>query len=240
MLTRSPIRQLDPKGDDGRLGLKLIMEKNLPSLNLSQVKELLVKTLSSWVTERDRLNELDRALGDGDHGSTISRGAQAAIDSLQTGNFSSVNQVFAAVGRAMMTSMGGASGMLFGLFFRSAERVPASEVLDLVTLSALFDRGLDDLKARTKAQPGDKTMFDALIPALTTLRECPGDLFSALDDAASSAKFGAQETAEMLPKFGRAKTLGERARGTPDPGATSVAIFFTGLAENARSLSQPS
>ena len=236
MLTRSPIRQLDPKGDD-RLGLKLIMEKNLESLNLSQVKELLVKTLSSWVTERDRLNELDRALGDGDHGSTISRGAQAAIDSLQTGNFSSVNQVFAAVGRAMMTSMGGASGMLFGLFFRSAEKAPASEVLDLVTLSALFDRGLDDLKARTKAQPGDKTMFDALIPALTSLRESRVDLISALDQAASSAILGAQETAGLLAKFGRAKTLGERARGTPDPGATSVALFFTGLAANAKSLS---
>ena len=236
MLTRSPIRQLDPKGDD-RLGLKLIMEKNLESLNLSQVKELLVKTLSSWVTERDRLNELDRALGDGDHGSTMSRGAQAAIDSLQTGNFSSVNQVFAAVGRSMMTSMGGASGMLFGLFFRSAERVPASEVLDLVTLSALFDRGLDDLKARTKAQPGDKTMFDALIPALATLRESRGDLISALDRAASSAMQGAQETVDLPPKFGRAKTLGERARGTADPGAISVALFFTGLAANAKSLS---
>jgi len=239
MLTRSLIRQLDPKCD-GRLGLKLIMEKNLQSLNLSQVKELLVKTLSSWVTERDRLNELDRALGDGDHGSTISRGAQAAIDSLQTGNFSSVNQLFAAVGRAMMTSMGGASGMLFGLFFRSAEKAPASEVLDLVTLSALFDRGLDDLKARTKAQPGDKTMFDALIPALTSLRESRGDLISALDQAASSAIQGAQETAGLLAKFGRAKTLGERARGTPDPGATSVALFFTGLAANAKSLSSQS
>ena len=216
------------------------MEKSLQSLNLSQVKELLVKTLSGWVTERDRLNELDRALGDGDHGSTISRGAQAAIDSLQTGNFSSVNQVFAAVGRAMMTSMGGASGMLFGLFFRSAEKAPASEVLDLVTLSAWFDRGLDDLKARTKARPGDKTMFDALIPALTSLRESRGDLISALDQAASSAIQGAQGTADLLAKFGRAKTLGERARGTPDPGATSVALFFTGLAANARSLSPQS
>ena len=213
------------------------MEKSLQSLNLSQVKELLVKTLSSWVTERDHLNELDRALGDGDHGSTISRGAQAAIDALQTGNFSSVNQLFAAIGRAMMTSMGGASGMLFGLFFRSAEKAPASEVLDLVTLSALFDRGLDDLKARTKAQPGDKTMFDALIPALTSLRESRVDLISALDQAASSAILGAQETAGLLAKFGRAKTLGERARGTPDPGATSVALFFTGLAANAKSLS---
>jgi phosphoenolpyruvate---glycerone phosphotransferase subunit DhaL len=216
------------------------MQKNLQSLNLSQVKELLVMTLSSWVTERDRLNDLDRALGDGDHGSTISRGAQAAIEALQTGNFSSVNQVFAAVGRAMMTSMGGASGMLFGLFFRSAEKAPASEVLDLVTLSALFDRGLDDLKARTKAQPGDKTMFDALIPALTSLRENRVDLISALDQAASSAVQGAQETAGLLAKFGRAKTLGERARGTPDPGATSVAVFFTGLAVNAKSLSPQS
>jgi phosphoenolpyruvate---glycerone phosphotransferase subunit DhaL len=213
------------------------MEKNPLSLNPSQVKELLAKTLSSWMAERDRLNELDRALGDGDHGSTISRGAKAAIDSLETGSFSSVNQVFGAVGRAMMTSMGGASGMLFGLFFRSAEKVPASEVLDLGTLNALFDRGLEDLQARTKAQPGDKTMFDALVPALTSLRENRGDLISALDEAASAAMQGAEKSAELIPKFGRAKTLGERAKGTPDPGATSVALFFTGLAVNARSLS---
>ena len=216
------------------------MEKNPLSLNPSQVQELLAKTLSSWVAERDRLNELDRALGDGDHGSTISRGAQAAIDALQTGSFSSVNQVFATVGRAMMTSMGGASGMLFGLFFRSAEKVPASEVLDLGTLNALFDRGLEDLQARTKAQPGDKTMFDALVPSLTSLRESRGDLIAALDQAASSARQGAQKSAELIPRFGRAKSLGERALGTPDPGATSVALFFTGLAANARSLSPQS
>src|SRR5215469_6444624 len=216
------------------------MEKNPLSLNPSQVKEVLAKTLASWMAECDRLNELDRALGDGDHGSTISRGAQAAIDALQTGSFSSVNQVFATVGRAMMTSMGGASGMLFGLFFRSAEKVPASEVLDLGTLNALFDRGLEDLQARTKAQPGDKTMFDALVPALTSLRESRGDLIAALDQAASSAMQGAQKSAELIPRFGRAKTLGERALGTPDPGATSVALFFTGLAANAKSLSPQS
>jgi phosphoenolpyruvate---glycerone phosphotransferase subunit DhaL len=216
------------------------MEKELQSLNPSQVNELLVKTLSSWIAERDRLNDLDRAFGDGDHGSTISRGARAAIDSLQSGNFSSVNQVFAAVGRAMMTSMGGASGMLFGLFFRSAEKSPATAVLDLGALTELFDRGLEDLQARTKAQPGDKTMFDALVPALTSLRESRGDLSSALDQAASSARQGAKESAEMLAKFGRAKTLGERARGTPDPGATSVALFFTGLATNVKTLSRQS
>ena len=78
----------------------------------------------------------------------------------------------------------GASGMLFGLFFRSAEQAQESDVLDLATLSALFDRGLDDLTVRTKAQPGDKTMFDALVPALTSLRESRGDLVSALDRAA--------------------------------------------------------
>jgi dihydroxyacetone kinase-like protein len=216
------------------------METNRQSLNPLQVKELLVKTLAGWAIERDRLNELDRALGDGDHGSTVARGAQAAIDSLQAGNFSSVNQVFGAVGRSMMSSMGGASGMLFGLFFRSAEQAQESDVLDLATLSALFDRGLDDLKVRTKAQPGDKTMFDALVPALTSLREGRGDLVSALDHAATSAKQGAERTADLLPKFGRAKTLGERAKGTPDPGATSIALFFSGLATNLKTLSEES
>lgn len=216
------------------------METNAGTLSPAQAKQLLLKTLTSWMAERDRLNDLDRALGDGDHGSTVARGAQAAIDVLQTTDLSSVNQVFAVIGRAMMSSMGGASGMLFGLFFRGAEKAAQSNVLDAATLSELFDRGFQDLSARTKAQPGDKTMFDALVPALTSLRQCQGDLCSALDAAASSATCGAQQTAEMLPKFGRAKTLGERARGTPDPGATSVAIFFMGLAVNARSLSQAS
>jgi phosphoenolpyruvate---glycerone phosphotransferase subunit DhaL len=212
------------------------METKAQSLSPSQVRELFIKTLANWIAERDRLNDLDRALGDGDHGSTIARGAQAAIDGLRSGSFSSVNQVFSTVGRAMMTSMGGASGMLFGLFFRSAERAPETETLDRATLCGLFDRGLEDLRARTKAQPGDKTMFDALVPALTSLRESKDDLKSALDLAASSAALGARNTAELLPKFGRAKTLGERARGTPDPGATSVALFFTGLATNVKSL----
>lgn len=216
------------------------MEMNLESLNPQQVKELLAKTLAGWAIERDRLNELDRALGDGDHGSTVARGAQAAIDSLQAGNFASVNQVFGAVGRSMMSSMGGASGMLFGLFFRSAERAPESDVLDLATLSTLFDRGLDELQMRTKAQPGDKTIFDALVPALTSLRESQGDLVSALDRAAASAAQGAEQTVDLLPKFGRAKTLGERAKGTPDPGATSIALFFSGLAANLKALSEES
>lgn len=216
------------------------METNRQSLNPPQVKELLVKTLAGWAMERDRLNELDRALGDGDHGSTVARGAQAAIDSLQAGNFSTVNQVFGAVGRSMMSSMGGASGMLFGLFFRSAEQAPESDVLDLATLSALFDRGLADLKVRTKAQPGDKTMFDALVPALTSLRESRGDLVSALDRAATAAVHGAERTADLVPKFGRAKTLGERAKGTPDPGATSIALFFSGLAANLKTLPEAS
>jgi len=225
-------------GPSGDVGSDLIMDTNLQSLTPAQVRELLVNTLRNLVIERDHLNALDRALGDGDHGSTMARGAQAAIDALAAGNFSSINQIFGAVGRAMMTSMGGASGMLFGLFFRAAERVPEKNTLDVPNLSALFDRGLDDLKSRTKAQPGDKTLFDALVPALTVLRESKDDLTLALDQAASAAVLGAQSTADLLAKFGRAKTLGERARGTPDPGATSIALFFSGLAANARSLSQ--
>src|SRR5260370_37990853 len=160
------------------------METNPQSLSPLQVKELVLKTLSGWITERDHLNDLDRALGDGDHGSTIARGAQAAIDALQTGSFSSVNQVFGALGRAMITSMGGASGMLFGLFFRAAEKAPQNDVLDAAALSALFDRGFEGASTRTKAQPGATTRFDALLPAPPSPRQAGGHRGSAfVEDA---------------------------------------------------------
>jgi phosphoenolpyruvate---glycerone phosphotransferase subunit DhaL len=210
---------------------------NCESLDLTSARELLIATLLELATHREQLNLLDQALGDGDHGNTIARGCEASISSLKSANFGSVNQVFGIIGRSMMSSMGGASGMLFGLLFRAAESCPSVTRLDSSTLATIFRQGLDSLQARTKTKVGDKTMLDALVPAVVALEENQhGPLPEALDKASNAARIGAQSTAGMLPRVGRAKTLGERARDGQDPGANSICFLFAGLAAKVKRL----
>ena len=191
--------------------------------------------LEDIAARRDELNELDRALGDGDHGTTIARGTKAATDALRGADLGSVNDVFTLAGRAMMKSMGGASGVLFGVFFQGAKACAASQVLDAQTLFGFLKSGLEALKQKTKAQPGDKTMLDAVVPAIAALEQATqasAALDSALAQTAAAAEHGAQSTAGLLPRFGRARTLGERAAAGRDPGATSVSVFLRGLANH--------
>jgi phosphoenolpyruvate---glycerone phosphotransferase subunit DhaL len=204
-------------------------------LDVTSARELLINVLLHLATYREQLNLLDQELGDGDHGSTIARGCEASISSLKSRDFESINQLFGAIGRSMMSSMGGASGMLFGLLFRAAESCPNATRLDSSSLATIFRRGLDSLQVRTKTELGDKTMLDALVPAviaLETHRRAP--LPEVLEKAAVAARIGAESTAGMLPRVGRAKTLGERAKGGQDPGANSIRLLFAELAANAK------
>ena len=199
-------------------------------LNLLETHEALVSALTTLSSRADYLNQLDRALGDGDHGSTIGRGSDAAIHDLQARTFATVNQQFEAIGSAMINSMGGASGILFGVLFRSARNCPASETMDAATLAGFLRRGLNDLKRKSPAGVGDKTMMDALVPAVEALEAKQAEpLATALHSATSAAKQGAQSTVGMRARFGRAATLGERVREAQDPGATSVALFLESL-----------
>ncbi len=205
------------------------------SLKIEQTRQLLSLALEDLAAKHEHLNQLDRALGDGDHGTTIARGARAAIDVLRDANLGSVNEVFALAGRAMMKSMGGASGVLFGVLFEGANACPDAQVLDTGTLLGFIRSGLDNLKQKTKAEVGDKTMLDAIVPAVDSLvqeSKQAKPLEAALKHAAEAAEGGAQSTIGLLPKFGRARTLGERAAPVQDPGATSVYLFLRGLAEH--------
>jgi dihydroxyacetone kinase len=110
--------------------------------------------------------------------------------------------------------------------------------LDARTLQEFLNSGLKNLQQKTKAQAGDKTMLDALLPALRALQEAKTEsLAETLQSAAAAAELGAQATVGMVPKFGRAKTLGERAMSGRDPGATSMAFLFQGLAEAVEGIS---
>jgi len=206
------------------------------ALNKLETCEALVAALTTLSSNADYLNRLDQALGDGDHGSTIARGSDSAIRELQSGSFDSVNHEFETIGTAMMKSMGGASGMLFGILFRSARKCSASETMDTPTLASFLRCGLAELKRKTQAAVGDKTMIDALVPAVEALEAKQTEpLDVALRASAAAARQGAKSTIGMLARFGRATVLGERVRTAQDPGATSIALFLeslTAAAEN--------
>ena len=207
-------------------------------LTTDKLRDSLLAALQTLVDNRDHLNVLDQGLGDGDHGTTIARGCDAAITALKNGTFPTANAAFEGVGSAMMTSMGGASGILFGVWFRAAKNCPATDALTTGTLITFFQRARQDLLRKSAAQVGDKTMMDALIPAIEALEANAGaPLGEALRAAADAAHKGAESTIGLLPKFGRATTLGERVRQAKDPGATSVALFFDALAKEQQTTS---
>lgn len=194
--------------------------------------------LKSWLQEyarliaehRAELCELDAAIGDGDHGTNMSRGMDAVIGSLSG---ESIGDMAKQVGMTLVRTVGGASGPLYGTFFlRFAASAGAVSEIDAVQFAAAMRAGLDGIVARGKAEPNDKTMFDALAPAVQTLEmSAAGNFTEALRAAAEAADKGRDATIEMLARKGRASYLGERSVGHQDPGATSAALLLRAAAE---------
>ena len=132
-----------------------------------------------------------------------------------------------------MTSNGGSAGPLWGTVFGGfAEGVEENKTeLDITEVKAMFAQAKEDFADVSKAKPGDKTMVDALYPALDAVAAADGDLKAVMTAAACAAVTGAEKTAELAAKFGRAKNIGERSIGTKDPGAVSISILFSAMAE---------
>jgi len=178
---------------------------------------------------RAYLTELDSAIGDADHGINMDRGMKAVVAKIETEPLTSVEALFKSVGMTLVSSVGGASGPLYGTFFlRFGMAAGESEQLSADSLAKAFRSGLDGVVARGKAEAGDKTMFDALAPALEALEvslEGGRHLAEALEEAALAAEAGRDATIEMLARKGRASYLVERSVGHQDPGATSSALL---------------
>lgn len=177
------------------------------------------------------LNTLDSQLGDGDHGTTISAGFAAAAEQIAAAD--SPFDVLRLTGMTLMNRMGGSSGALFGtLFVQAAMSVKEAETVSLKQFAALWRAGGDGVMKRGKAAPGDKTMVDALSPAVAALHQAAekGETVEqALQAAAAAAEQGAKNTAEMTARYGRAQYVGERAIGHVDAGAQSVALMFSAM-----------
>lgn len=177
-------------------------------------------------SERDALNRLDAALGDGDHGTSLSAALAAAVEDIAELKQPSAGDIWLTTAKAVMNRMGGASGAIFGtFFFKGARRLRGKERVSKNDMEAVLQAGLQGVKARGNAEIGDKTMVDALAPAVKAF--CGADeLASAWSGAAKAAREGAESTRELVARRGRAKYLGERAIGHVDPGATSIALIF--------------
>ncbi|MFJ9710466.1 dihydroxyacetone kinase subunit DhaL [Streptomyces sp. NPDC101234] len=182
-------------------------------------------TATSVDREAERLTALDSPIGDADHGSNLQRGFKAVMAALEKDSPDTPGGVLTLAGRVLISTVGGASGPLYGTLLRSTGKAlgDAAEVGEEQFAEALR-AGVDKVMALGGAAPGDKTMIDALVPALDAL----GDGFGA---ARAAAEQGAEATIPLQARKGRASYLGERSIGHQDPGATSSALLIAGLEE---------
>jgi dihydroxyacetone kinase-like protein len=190
------------------------------------------------VTEQKAyLTELDSAIGDADHGSNMARGMAAVMEKVESTPAATADELFKMVGMTLVTSVGGASGPLYGTFFlRLGMAAGPVTQCDAGTLAVALRAGLEGVVARGKAEAGDKTMFDALAPALDALDAAVASgatLAEATAAANVAAAAGRDATEPLVARKGRASYLGERSAGHLDPGATSTALLFDALAEVA-------
>ena len=197
-----------------------------------------VRQFAALIAEnRDYLTELDAAIGDADHGSNMDRGMKAAVAALDQTEPATAGALFTKVWMTLVSTVGGASGPLFGtLFLRMGTCFGDTDEPTAGLLASALRAGLDGVVARGKAEPGDKTMYDALSPAVDALDAAladGADLASALERASAAAAAGRDATTPMLARKGRASYLGERSVGHQDPGATSVALLLQAATASA-------
>ena len=180
------------------------------------------------------LTELDSAIGDADHGINMVRGMSAVMQKLDGMRPADIDELLKTVAMTLLASVGGASGPLYGTFFlRFGRAAGSASDLDLAALAAGLRAGLAGVVERGKADPGDKTMVDALTPAVDAVDaviENGGDLVSAVAAARAAAAAGRDATVPLVARKGRASYLGERSAGHMDPGAASMSLLFAALA----------
>jgi phosphoenolpyruvate---glycerone phosphotransferase subunit DhaL len=180
---------------------------------------------------REELVALDTAIGDGDHGTNMNRGMTKALERLGAAEQADPGAVLKTVAMALVSTVGGAAGPLYGtLFLQMGNALAGQDEVDLPAYAAAWRKGLEGVQARGKAQAEDKTMVDALIPAVEAL-ESASDLDEGLRAAAQAAQDGMKATTPLVARKGRASYLGERSKDHQDAGATSTYYLFKSAAE---------
>jgi len=186
---------------------------------------------ASMAEHREELVQLDTAIGDGDHGTNMDRGMRKAIEKLGAQEQADAGAVLKTVAMALVSSVGGAAGPLYGtLFLQMGTALAGKDEVELQSYAAAWRKGVDGVIARGKAERGDKTMVDALLPAVEALEQAP-DLDTGLRAAQDAAERGMRDTIPLVARKGRASYLGERSRDHQDPGATSTYYLYQTAAQ---------
>ncbi|WP_246633222.1 dihydroxyacetone kinase subunit DhaL [Pseudonocardia nigra] len=194
-----------------------------------------LRAFAAAIAENEELlTRLDSAIGDADHGANMARGMKAVVAKLDESPPAGPAALLKQAGMTLVSTVGGASGPLYGTFFlRMAQAVGDATELDEAALAEALRAGLEGIVARGKAAAGDKTMYDALAPAVDAMDAALGgeEIGGALRAAAEAAAQGRDATTEMEARKGRASYLGERSVGHQDPGATSAALLLSTAAD---------
>lgn len=199
-----------------------------PELSVEEARKMIVFVAQGMIGSKDRLTQTDRAVGDGDHGIGMARGFESVLQKVEGKEFATLEELFRLVGMTLLTSIGGAAGAVFGtLFLGSANNLKDEDVLTGEVFCRMLQDGLTAVQNRGRAKPGDKTMVDALAPAAIEARSsAAAPLHQAMAAAAEAARLGMERTKEMVAAVGKAKALGERSLGHPDPGAVSTYLIL--------------
>lgn len=195
---------------------------------------LVVRVAEEIVANKAYLSEIDGKIGDGDHGVNMAKGFGRAAERIADRD-TSLSQAMSVLSDVLMSEIGGSMGPLYGMMFMNmAEAIEDKQMIDAETFSDMIGAGLEGVLTVGSAGKGDKTMLDALIPAVETFNatlDAGGDFKQGLKDMKRAAEKGRDTTKDMVAKIGRASRLGERSKGVLDAGATSCCIVMSSLAD---------
>jgi dihydroxyacetone kinase-like protein len=212
----------------------------LNTISTKQLQEMLTSIGAAVEAEKNALSDLDSVIGDGDHGVGMANGFRIGVEELSRIEEESIEEMLRVIGDALIHNVGGVSGSIFGaVFLGMGQGAKGKAQLNLSDFAQMFSLGLHLAQKRGNAVPGDKTMIDALHPAVESLQSAAREgmsLVEGFSNAARSARAGAEHTKNLIGKRGRAKYFREKAIGYQDAGATTVAVIIEAIAENSRRL----
>lgn len=216
----------------------LQIKKAKSMVTKAQIIRWLEKSAAVIEENKEYLTQLDSAIGDADHGTNMARGFAKVLEKLPTVADKDIGNILKTVGMTLISSVGGASGPLYGTFYmRSGMAVIAKEELTAEDLFKLLKTGVEGVVQRGRAQLQDKTMIDAWSPALKAYEAAMAngsDVLGAVEAAVAAAEQGMKDTIPLQARKGRASYLGERSIGHQDPGATSTHLILKALLESIK------